>query len=192
MNMRSFKEDLLLELYKPYKNIKHCPVNTNGCTQIVMGEGDPTAKIMFIGEAPGHDEDIQGRPFVGRSGKLLNKCLNELGLKREDVFITNIVKCRPPNNRKPLPAEVFFFKPILIHEIKIVRPNVICTLGASALEGLLGEPFSITKIRGKILNFEGIPLIPTLHPAYVLRNISAENDLKHDLKKVFEIAYFEK
>jgi uracil-DNA glycosylase len=189
MDARTFKKNLLIELYKPYAHLKGCPVCTYSCTQLVFGEGNPNAKIMLIGEAPGREEDKQGRPFVGRAGQLLNRCLDAAGVKREEVFITNIVKCRPPNNRKPLPAEVAYFKPLLLQEIKIVRPKVICTLGASALEALINEPFSITKIRGKILSFEGITLIPTIHPAYVLRNMSAESDLKHDLAQAVKIAY---
>jgi uracil-DNA glycosylase len=188
MDTVSFKKHLLEELYKPYANLKNCPVNTQGCTKLVFGEGNPNADLMFIGEAPGKDEDMLGHPFVGRSGKLLNHCLQQLGVKREDVFITNVVKCRPPENRKPLPSEVAFFKPILLHEIKIVRPSVICTLGSSALEALFNEPFSMTKIRGKLLSFEGIPLVPTFHPAYILRNQAAEPEFKHDLAIAVELA----
>ena len=189
MDAYTFKKNLLAELYKPYTNLANCPVNTTGCTQLVFGEGTPNAKIMFIGEAPGKDEDELGRPFVGRSGKLLTSCLEALGIPRADVFITNVVKCRPPDNRKPLPSEVAFYKPILLHEIKIIRPRVICTLGASALEALTAQPFSMTKIRGRSLLFDTITLIPTLHPAYVLRNPAAEKDFKHDLAKVVHTAY---
>lgn len=187
MDATIFKKNLLAELYQPYSNLANCPVSTQSCTKLVFGEGSPNAKIMFIGEAPGKDEDEQGRPFVGRSGRLLTATLLSLGIKREDVFITNVVKCRPPENRKPLPSEIAFYKPILLHEIKIVRPQVICTLGASALEALTGEPFSMTKIRGKIMSFDDTTLIPTLHPAYVLRNPAAEKDFKHDLAKAAHI-----
>src|SRR5262245_55734494 len=114
MNTQMFKKHLLIEAYRPFANIGKCPVNTSGCTKMVFGEGNPNARIMFIGEAPGREEDEQGRPFVGRSGKLLNKCLAQAHLKREDVYITNIVKCRPPENRKPLPSESAFYKPLLL------------------------------------------------------------------------------
>jgi len=187
--MASFKTDLLNELYTPLRGATQCPVGTDACTKIVFGVGDPLAKIMFIGEAPGRNEDAQGEPFVGRSGQLLNKCLNVAGIKRENVFITNIVKCRPPDNRKPLPSEVAFYKPILLREIKIIRPAVICTLGSSSLEALTNSTFSMTKIRGKILSFAGTDLIPTFHPAYVLRNPAALSDLQNDLIKVVKHAY---
>lgn len=185
----TFKSALLAELYKKNDTPGTCPVKTNACTKIVWGEGNPNARIMFIGEAPGRDEDEQGRPFVGRSGQLLNKCIQAAGLTRSDVFITNIVKCRPPNNRKPLPAEVAFFKPILLHEIKIIRPTIICTLGSSALEALINTPFSITKIRGKIISFEGTNLMPAYHPAYVLRNPPAGKELLQDIKDAIAQAH---
>jgi DNA polymerase len=188
-DIRTFKAALLAELYKKYDTCGTCPVGTNACTKIVWGEGDPDARIMFIGEAPGRDEDAQGRPFVGRSGQLLNKCIQAAGKVRADVFITNIVKCRPPNNRKPLPAEVAFFKPILLHEIKIIRPTIICTLGSSALEALINEPFSITKIRGKILTFENTQLMPAYHPAYVLRNPPAGKELLLDINEAIRLAH---
>ncbi len=189
MNINAFKLHLLNEAYAAYLQLKKCPVDTSGCTKLVFGEGNPDAKIMFIGEAPGKEEDEQGRPFVGRSGKLLNACLNAANLKRQDVFISNIVKCRPPENRKPLPSEITCYKPLLLHEIKIVRPIVLCTLGSSALEALILEPFSMTKIRGKHLDFLGITLIPTFHPAYVLRNQAALPELQHDIDEVSRIAY---
>jgi uracil-DNA glycosylase len=186
MDKKIFKQKLLDELYKPYRECPSCLVKSLGCTKVVCGEGDPDALVMFIGEAPGKEEDEQGRPFVGRSGKLLTVCLQRAHLKREDVFITNLVKCRPPNNRVPLPQEVEAFKPLLLQEIKIVRPKIICTLGASALQGLLDKTVSITKIRGTHLDYQGIPLIPTYHPAYVLRNPDAEKDLQHDISTIAE------
>lgn len=182
-NIKTFKMALLAKLYQQHDPHGTCPVGTNACTKMVWGEGNPDARIIFIGEAPGRDEDEQGRPFVGRSGQLLNKYIQTAGLTRDDVFITNIVKCRPPNNRKPLPAEVAFFKPILLHEIKIIRPKIICTLGSSALEALINKPFSITKIRGTLINFENTKLMPTYHPAYVLRNPPAGKELLQDIKE---------
>ena len=126
---------------------------------------------MFIGEGPGHDEDIQGKPFIGRSGQLLTRILEGIGIKREDIFITNIVKCRPPNNRNPTPAERTRCKELLLNQqIKIIRPQVICTLGAQAIQGLIEKDVKISKLRGTKLEFNGIILIPTYHPAYILRN----------------------
>lgn len=187
-DIKNYKQKILDQLHKKF-NFDKCPVGTNSCTQTVWGTGNPNAKLMFIGEAPGRDEDEQGKPFVGRSGKLLTKCLSLAGISRDNVFITNIVKCRPPGNRKPLPPEVAFYKPILMHEIKIVRPRVICTLGSSALESLIERPFLMTKIRGAVLSFDNIELIPTFHPAYVLRNPPAEKEFLEDIKKAIERAY---
>jgi len=166
-----------------------CPLGGMGRTNVVFGEGNPDANLMFIGEGPGRDEDLQGRPFVGRSGRLLTKIMEAVGIKREEVFITNIVKCRPPGNRKPLANESNACKNLLLlNQIKIIRPKVICTLGAASLEGLLEKPVKITKIRGSELNFESTKLIPTLHPAYVLRNPKALKDLASDIEKALELA----
>lgn len=181
MDKKEFKQKLLNELYAPYRHCPNCLVDTLACTQLVTGEGNADAEVMFIGEAPGKDEDEQGRPFVGRSGKLLTELLKNAHLDRKDVFITNLVKCRPPENRTPTPSEVKAYKPLLLDEIKIVRPKIICTLGSSALQGLLERPISITQVRGKPLDYHGILLIPTYHPAYVLRNRPAEKDFQHDL-----------
>jgi uracil-DNA glycosylase len=189
MNEKEFKQQLLNELYAPYKETSlqkagACIVNSYGCTKIVFGEGNPDADLMFIGEAPGREEDELGRPFVGKSGKLLNKAFETVGIKREDVFITNLVKCRPPNNRVPSPQEIALFKPLLCDEIKVVRPHIICPLGASALNGLLNDTMQITKVHGKKLIIDGVTVIPLYHPAYILRNMTAYKDLLHDLKYI--------
>lgn len=189
MDKKTFKQQLLDEIYAPYRKERKCLVNSFACTKIVIGEGNPDSSIMFIGEAPGREEDEQGRPFVGRSGQLLNKALKECDIQREDVFITNIVKCRPPNNRTPLPPEIDCFKKLLISEIKIIRPKVICTLGSCALNGLLNDTFQITKIHGKPLHFDGVTLVPLYHPAYILRNPVAYKDFVHDIKKAINLAY---
>lgn len=187
MDARTYKQQLLEELYEPYKKCMQCPLATQGRTQIVFGEGDPNAKLMFIGEGPGADEDAQGRPFVGRSGKLLTKTLEKIGITRESVFITNIVKCRPPNNRKPMPIESKTCKSILLaQQIKIIRPRVICTLGASSLEGLLEKPVFITKIRGSEITYESSIIIPAYHPAYVLRNPAAFNEFYSDIEMAYK------
>ncbi len=158
-------------------------------TQIVFGHGDPNSKILFIGEAPGRDEDIQGVPFIGRSGKLLNRVLESVGLQRESVFITNVVKCRPPNNRRPLPSEIAINKPILLGEIQTIRPKIICTLGSAALEGLLARPIKITKERGKCVLWNETTLLPTYHPAYILRNPKELQTFMDDITQAFKLSY---
>ena len=188
MDKKTFKQELLKELYAPYQKAQRCLVKSLGCTKIVVGEGNPNAHIMFIGEAPGKEEDEQGRPFVGRSGKLLNKALLEVGIERKDVFITNIVKCRPPNNRMPLPSEIAYFKKLLIAEIKIIRPHIICTLGACALSGLLDQSVQITKIHGKLLDFEVIELMHLYHHAYILRNPVVYKHFLHDIQQAVHYA----
>jgi DNA polymerase len=188
MDPREYKKRLLDLLYAPYTNCGACPLATQGRTRVVFGEGDPDASLMFIGEGPGADEDAQGRPFVGRSGKLLTKTLSDLGVERSAVFITNIVKCRPPNNRKPFPQESSTCKSLLLlKQIKIIRPQVICTLGSTAIEALLEQPVSITKTRGQIKLFEQIPLIPTYHPAYILRQPAAYDEFYSDIQCAIEM-----
>lgn len=171
MNPKVFKQQLLDKLYEPYKNCVQCPLGFLGRTQVVFGEGNPDAELMFVGEAPGKDEDLQGKPFVGKSGQLLNRALGLVGISRNDVFITNIVKCRPPNNRVPAPLEIATCtKLFLFNQIKIIRPKIICTLGSIALNALAESPQQITKVRGTILEKDGFTIIPTFHPAYILRN----------------------
>ncbi len=144
--------------------------------------------MLFIGEAPGREEDLQGKPFVGRSGKLLNRILDAIGITRNDVFITNIVKCRPPNNRRPLPQEIEASKPLLYSQIKIIRPSVICTLGSAALESLLGEPVKITKKRGRPISWNNITIIPTYHPAYILRNPRELQTFIYDIDQAMRLS----
>lgn len=171
METKEYKQKLLDQLYEPYKKCLKCPLGSLGRTNVVFGEGNPNAAIIFIGEGPGKDEDSQGRPFVGKSGQLLNQLFALAGIDRSSVFITNIVKCRPPNNRTPLPNEMETCKNLLLlKQIKIIRPKIICTLGSAALQGLLNQSFKITQVRGSILSFENIIVIPTYHPAYILRN----------------------
>lgn len=186
---REFKQHLLDDLHKQYNDCKGCHFKMPSATQLVFGEGDPNASLMFIGEAPGREEDLQGKPFVGRSGKLLNRILDAIGLSRQEVYITNIVKCRPPNNRRPLPQEIERSQPLLLSQIKIIRPKAICTLGSAALEGLLLEPVKITQVRGKKLLWHRIPVIPTYHPAFILRNPQALQTLIDDITTAAKIAY---
>lgn len=150
-------------------------------TNFVFGMGNPNADIMFIGEAPGGEEDLQGIPFVGRAGQLLTKLLKVVGIERKDVYICNILKCRPPNNRKPLPSEIEMCKPYLIKQIELVQPKVIVALGATAVEGLLNIKKKMGELRGSILSFNKIPVIVTYHPAALLRNPNWEKDFIEDL-----------
>ena len=147
-----------------------------GRRHIVFGEGNPHADILFIGEGPGQQEDEQGVPFVGRSGELLTQMIEKgMGIPRSETYICNIVKCRPPNNRNPLPEEASACRPFLDQQIRAVAPKVIVTLGKPAASLLLGHEVAITRIRGTWQDYEGIPLMPTFHPAYVLRQYTAEN-----------------
>ncbi len=153
-------------------------------THIVFGEGNPKAELMFVGEGPGEQEDLSGRPFVGRAGQLLEKIIEAMGLKRSDVFIANVVKCRPPNNRAPEPDEVATCKPFLLNQIKVIKPKVIVALGATALKCLITTDVKITQMRGRFTAFEGTKLMPTYHPAYLLRNPPAKKDVWEDMKVV--------
>jgi DNA polymerase len=177
------KQEQLNALYAPYKKCQQCPLANLGRTNVVFGSGNPDAELMFIGEGPGRDEDIQGFPFVGRSGQLLTRALNSIGIKREDVFITNIVKCRPPNNRRPTPQESATCKNLLLfNQIKIINPLVICTLGSVAIQELLAMPdLQISTIRGKPRALDDTIIIPTYHPAYILRNPAMLEVLIKDL-----------
>lgn len=185
MEIKKTKQQLLDELYAPYQKCLQCPLGFLGRTNVVFGEGNPNTKLLFIGEAPGRDEDEQGRPFVGRSGKLLTKALELAGINRDDVYITNIVKCRPPNNRKPLPIEITTCTNILlINQIKIIQPALICPLGSVALTTLLGPDYKITKTRGTILPKEEFLILPVYHPSYVLRNQSMLPVFFQDIKAI--------
>jgi uracil-DNA glycosylase family 4 len=156
-------------------------------TQTVFADGSPTAKLLFIGEAPGRDEDAQGLPFVGRAGQLLNKMIAAIDLRREDVYIGNVLKCRPPENRTPLPEEVERCLPYLEQQIALVRPALICALGLSAAQALLGTKASMTSMRGRTYEFRGVPLIPTYHPAALLRNPGLKREAWVDLQRVRDL-----
>lgn len=153
--------------------------------KIVFGTGSPTARLMFVGEGPGAEEDRQGEPFVGRAGQLLDRILAAMGLDRTQVYIGNVVKCRPPDNRAPLPHEAATCLPFLRAQIAIIRPEVIVALGRTALEGLLGEKVqSMSRVRGRWMSFEGIDLMPTFHPAYLLRSPQAKKPVWEDMKAI--------
>jgi len=155
-------------------------------TNIVFGVGSPEARLMFVGEAPGEDEDLQGYPFVGKAGQLLTKMIEAMGLRREDVYICNTVKCRPPNNRNPEPDELLACEPFLKGQLGAVKPEVIVTLGKFAAQALLREQTPITRLRGQWREYEGIPVMPTFHPAYLLRSPAEKGKVWEDLKQVMQ------
>lgn len=151
---------------------------------VVFGVGNPNADLMFIGEAPGRDEDLQGEPFVGRAGQLLTDIIKAMKLSREDVYIANVIKCRPPENRNPEPDELDACRPFIQRQIESIRPKVIVTLGRFALQSLTGKGYRISSVRGQWLEHEGVKLMPTWHPAYLLRTPAAKKDVWADMKKV--------
>ena len=153
-------------------------------TQVVYGVGNPNADLMFIGEAPGRDEDLQGEPFVGRAGQLLTDIVKAMKLTRDDVYIANVVKCRPPENRNPEPEELEACRPFIRRQIELIKPRVIVTLGKFALQSLLEKSYSITAARGQWLEYQGIKVMPTFHPAYLLRTPAAKKEVWQDMKKV--------
>ncbi|HMC65346.1 MAG TPA: uracil-DNA glycosylase, partial [Gemmataceae bacterium] len=151
-------------------------------TQTVFGVGSPDAELCFLGEAPGADEDAQGEPFVGAAGQLLNRIIAACGMKREEVYICNVLKCRPPGNRAPLPNEVANCKEYLERQLELIRPKFICALGAVAAQNLLNTTLSIGKLRGRFQDYQGIPVLCTYHPAYLLRNPASKRDVWEDMK----------
>lgn len=164
-------------------NCTRCPLH-EGRTQVVHTVGNYQADLMFIGEAPGADEDAKGEPFVGRAGQLLNKIIEAIGMKREEVCIGNINRCRPPGNRQPTLPEAHTCKPFLLREIAVIRPKVIVVLGNTALHNLLDTKVGITRMRGQFHDYYGVKVMPTFHPAYLLRDPSKKREVWDDLKKV--------
>ena len=156
-------------------------------TQVVFGVGDPQARLMFIGAGPGADEDAQGEPFVGRAGQLLTKMIEAMGLTRSQVYIANVVKCRPPENRTPLPDEVATCSPFLLRQIAAIRPRVIVCLGTPSAQAILGTRETITRLRGTFRDVGGYRIMPTFHPAYLLRNPAAKREVWDDLKQVMAV-----
>ncbi len=154
--------------------------------QAVPGVGDPCARLMFVGEGPGEDEDRRGEPFVGKAGQLLDRMILAMGLRRQDVYIANIVKCRPPGNRTPDPREIISCLPYLRRQVEIIRPEVICALGAVASRTVLDTTLPIGRLRGRFGEFQGIPVLPTFHPAYLLRNPADKRLAWEDLQKVMD------
>jgi len=182
---QEYKAKLLKELYAPYVSCTLCPLSQQR-NIVVFGRGNPDAKMLLIGEGPGRNEDLEGSPFVGRSGKLLSKTLETLKIPEPNLYITNIVKCRPPQNRAPLAQEVATCKDLLLDkQIAIIQPVLICTLGASALTTLFNTQQGITFLRGKTFLYKNIPVFPTYHPAYILRSPSKLTLFTQDLKNAY-------
>ena len=163
-----------------------CPLHRTR-RNLVFGEGSPGAKLVFVGEAPGEEEDKQGRPFVGRAGQLLTKIISAMGLAREDVYICNILKCRPPGNRNPKEDEIATCEPFLVKQLEAINPEIICALGTFAAKTLLRTEAPISSIRGKFHDYHGRKLMPTYHPAYLLRNPDAKKLVWEDVQKIMKI-----
>jgi uracil-DNA glycosylase len=179
-------EQVLMDIREHLGECTRCGLHRNR-TQIVFGEGSPRARLVFVGEGPGFDEDRQGRPFVGRAGKLLDNMIKALGFRREEIYICNVVKCRPPSNRTPLPDEIQTCSPFLFRQLEALAPHAICALGACAAQTLLATTKAISGLRGKRLVWRGMPLVCTFHPAYLLRNPSQKASTWQDLLVVREI-----
>ena len=175
----------LAEIREELGDCKRCKLHRTRRT-IVFGEGNEKATLMFIGEGPGYDEDVQGRPFVGRAGQLLTKIIESIHLSREEVYIANIVKCRPPQNRNPEADEIQSCNPFLTKQINAIRPKIICALGTFSAQTLLKTDIKITALRGKFYDLEGIKVIPTYHPAFLLRNPERKREVWEDMKKIDE------
>ncbi|MCM8815503.1 MAG: uracil-DNA glycosylase [Candidatus Omnitrophica bacterium] len=183
MNVERTISSPLEELEKTVKQCKKCGLSKYRINA-VFGEGNPKAKVMFVGEGPGYDEDRQGRPFVGKAGQLLTRILQSINLQREEVYITNVVKCRPPQNRNPRPDEINSCNPFLMMQIKTISPKIICALGTFSAQTLLKTDEKITTLRGKIYELEGIKIVPTYHPAYLLRNPDKKREVWEDMKRI--------
>ncbi|MDR0932366.1 MAG: uracil-DNA glycosylase [Victivallales bacterium] len=185
-NISQKKADSLEQLCSNVRQCDSCPLAKTR-HNVVFGEGNVHAELMFIGEGPGNEEDMQGRPFVGEAGQLLTKMIQAMQFTREEVYIANIVKCRPPNNRVPSPDEIAACINYLKAQIQFIAPQVIVLLGATAVNALLGCNEGITRLRGKWLEFEGIKVMPTFHPAYLLRQKSAKRQVWEDLQQVMKV-----
>ncbi|MGB9596618.1 MAG: uracil-DNA glycosylase [Candidatus Poribacteria bacterium] len=175
--------DTMEDIRKAVEECQKCPLYKTR-TNIVFGSGDENARLAFVGEAPGYEEDQQGKPFVGKAGQKLTQIINAMGLSREEVYITNVLKCRPPNNRNPLPNEIEACEPYLIAQLRIIKPKIICALGTFSAQTLLKTDQQISKLRGRFHTYQGIKLMPTYHPAFLLRNPKYKKDVWEDVQKV--------
>jgi DNA polymerase len=172
----------LTEIREDIGDCTRCKLHTQGRKQIVFGVGNPNADLMFVGEAPGADEDAQGEPFVGRAGQLLTKMIGAMGFARTDVYIANVIKCRPPDNRNPDPDEVASCEPFLFKQIETIQPKVIVALGSFAAKALLKTQDPISRLRGRVYAYHGAKLIPTFHPSFLLRSPNQKKYAWEDLK----------
>ena len=179
------RAETLDEIRADLDDCRRCPL-CRGRKNIVFGAGNPHARLVFVGEAPGREEDERGEPFVGEAGRLLDRILFAMGLAREDIYICNVEKCRPPGNRDPLPEEIAACEPFLRRQLAVIEPEVIVTLGRFAAQTLLGEQTAISRLRGKWCRYQGIDLLPTYHPAFLLRNPAAKRDVWEDMKQVIK------
>lgn len=177
------KGDLLKQVRKNLGECTRCKLHPHR-KNIVFGTGNPEAKLVFVGEGPGGDEDLQGKPFVGRAGQLLTKIINSINLPREEVYIANIIKCRPPQNRNPEPDEIKACEPFLIQQLDVIQPKIICALGTFAAQTLLETDERISRLRGRFISYRGSKLIATFHPAYLLRNPNKKRDVWEDMKMI--------
>ncbi|MCU1384631.1 MAG: uracil-DNA glycosylase, family 4 [Acidobacteria bacterium] len=176
--------EALVAIREDIGDCTRCKLHTLGRTQVVFGVGNADADLMFVGEAPGADEDAQGIPFIGRAGQLLTKIIEAIDLTRDEVYIANIIKCRPPQNRNPENDEVESCEPFLFRQIEVIRPKVIVALGKYAAQTLLKSDTPISRLRGQVLDYRGAKLVPTFHPAYLLRNPSSKREVWEDMKLV--------
>ena len=181
--LRAIREDI--------GDCTRCKLCRLGRKQIVFGVGNPNADLMFVGEAPGRDEDLQGIPFVGRAGQKLTQIIEAIGLRRDDVYIANVIKCRPPENRNPEPDEVEACEQFLFRQVDVIKPKVIVALGTFAARSLLKTDAPISRLRGHVYDYRGAKLIPTFHPAYLLRNPSCRREVWEDMKKVRSLLHGE-
>jgi len=176
----------LKELAESLHDCQRCPLAKLGRRQVVFGVGNPQASVMFVGEAPGYHEDQKGEPFVGAAGQLLNELLQSAGLSRGDIYIANVIKCRPPNNRDPEPQEVDTCKPFLLKQIALIRPKIVCSLGNWATQTLLERKVGITRVRGQVFYLKEFALFPLLHPAAALHQAAMLPPLREDFQKLKE------
>lgn len=184
-NRKTPKVETLEDVGKDLEDCRRCKL-CNSRTHIVFGEGNPKARLVFVGEGPGYDEDIQGKPFVGKAGQLLTKIIKAMNLKRKQVYICNIIKCRPPQNRNPESDEIKACLPFLKRQLAAVAPEFICALGSVAIRSLMGQELFISRIRGRFFDYKGIKVMPTYHPAYLLRNPDKKRDVWEDVQKIMK------
>lgn len=179
------KADILKKAFHEMGDCRLCPLSMTR-THLVFGQGSAEARLMFVGEAPGYEEDQQGLPFVGAAGQLLTKIIEAMKLTREKVYIANCLKCRPPNNRSPLSTEIVLCKPFLLRQIQIIQPKVICALGKFAAQTLLETEEPISRLRGRFFDWKGTRLMPTFHPAYLLRNPADKKLVWEDMQQIMK------